>query len=153
MSATSFKPADFIEVQVAFVSGGAVRRERAGLRAVGAQNALLVGSMSFAEGSFLAIREDLRAAVFAKVLRTVTGSEGSAGSHVRAVSGLFEVRREPLAPPCMRALGLAWPCDAAAVKSAYRRLAKRLHPDGGGSVAAFGRLCAEYEAALELVAA
>jgi hypothetical protein len=40
-------------------------------------------------------------------------------------------------PPCLRALGLSFPCSEADVKEAYRRLAKELHPDRGGDVRRF----------------
>jgi len=40
-------------------------------------------------------------------------------------------------PPCLRALGLTWPCTETDVKRAYRRLAKELHPDRGGDVRRF----------------
>jgi hypothetical protein len=40
-------------------------------------------------------------------------------------------------PPCLRALGLSFPCTEADVKQAYRRLAKELHPDRGGDVRRF----------------
>ncbi len=59
-------------------------------------------------------------------------------------------QREEGAPGCLEALGLAWPCPMAEVKSAYRRLVKRSHPDGGGSHAEFLALQAAYEEALRL---
>jgi hypothetical protein len=59
-------------------------------------------------------------------------------------------RREPGSPRCLDTLGLAWPCTAAEVKSAYRKLVKRSHPDGGGSHAKFLALQAAYEEALQL---
>ena len=40
-------------------------------------------------------------------------------------------------PPCLRALGLSWPCTEDDIKQAYRRLAKELHPDRGGDVRRF----------------
>lgn len=42
-------------------------------------------------------------------------------------------------------LGLERDADAAAVKRAYRKLAKTAHPDGGGDADAFGRVTASYE--------
>jgi curved DNA-binding protein CbpA len=50
----------------------------------------------------------------------------------------------PLAAPAhLRAhlalLGLAWPCDWPAVRSAWRRAASATHPDHNGSAAAFRR--------------
>ncbi len=54
------------------------------------------------------------------------------------------------APECLQALGLPWPCTADEVRTAYRRLARRAHPDGGGSHDAFLALQAAYEQALHL---
>jgi len=59
-------------------------------------------------------------------------------------------RREQGSPGCLELLGLAWPCTVAEVKSAYRKLVKRSHPDGGGSHAGFLALQAAYEEALQL---
>lgn len=42
-------------------------------------------------------------------------------------------------------LGLRGPADAAAVKRAYRRLARRLHPDAGGDAEEFHRVRTAYE--------
>src|SRR4051794_1490156 len=42
-------------------------------------------------------------------------------------------------------LELAWPCTAEEVRAAYRRLSLRLHPDVGGSGAAFARLGADHQ--------
>lgn len=42
-------------------------------------------------------------------------------------------------------LGLRGPADAAAVKRAYRRLARRLHPDAGGDAEEFHRVRRAYE--------
>jgi hypothetical protein len=44
-------------------------------------------------------------------------------------------------------LGLSWPCDGAAVRRAYRRLARERHPDAGGTQADFVALQTAYEAA------
>lgn len=40
-------------------------------------------------------------------------------------------------PPCLRALGLTFPCSEDDVKEAYREKAKELHPDRGGDVGRF----------------
>ncbi len=45
----------------------------------------------------------------------------------------------------LEVLGLRPPVDAAAVKRAYRHLARELHPDAGGDAAAFLRVQAAYE--------
>jgi len=153
MSAPTFEPNDFLEVEIAFVAGGAIVREPARLRAVTQGTALLVGKTRLGAGTLVAVRATGAPAVFARVLRTAQGLDGSAGSQVRAVTGAFRVIEEQIAPACIRALGLTWPCGGEEVRKAYRRLAKRLHPDGGGSIAAFGRLRAEYLSALELTAA
>jgi hypothetical protein len=41
------------------------------------------------------------------------------------------------APEAARSLGLRWPCTAAELKAAWRRVAKVAHPDRGGSAEAF----------------
>jgi DnaJ-class molecular chaperone len=55
-----------------------------------------------------------------------------------------------LLPTCFDLLGLAFPCSVAEVKAAYRDLAKRAHPDRGGSHGEFLELQAAYEQALHL---
>ncbi len=50
-------------------------------------------------------------------------------------------------PPCLRALGLEWPCTEEDVKTAYRRLAKELHPDHGGDIKRFLLLHEQLEQA------
>jgi hypothetical protein len=51
---------------------------------------------------------------------------------------------------CFSLFGLSFPCTVAEVKAAYRRLAKRAHPDHGGSHGEFLKLQAAYEQALHL---
>ncbi len=51
---------------------------------------------------------------------------------------------------CIQMLNLSWPCTEAEVKSAYRKLAKSTHPDGGGSEEQFLELQQAYEQALQL---
>jgi hypothetical protein len=53
--------------------------------------------------------------------------------------------------PCLRALGLTWPCTAAEVTRAYRTLAKVAHPDTGGTTGDFQALQEAYEEALAFV--
>lgn len=53
-------------------------------------------------------------------------------------------------PACFDLLGLSFPCSVAEVKAAYRGLAKRAHPDRGGSHGEFLKLQAAYEQALHL---
>jgi hypothetical protein len=48
-------------------------------------------------------------------------------------------------------LGLAWPCTAEEARAAYRRRSLQLHPDVGGSGAAFARLGADYRLVQSLV--
>ena len=55
-----------------------------------------------------------------------------------------------LLPACFSLLGLSFPCTVAEVKAAYRDLAKRAHPDRGGSHGEFLELQAAYEQALHL---
>ena len=57
----------------------------------------------------------------------------------------------PSAAPCLTGLGLTLPCTRADVTTAYRLLARTMHPDVGGSHYAFVALRASYEAALRLV--
>lgn len=51
---------------------------------------------------------------------------------------------------CLDRLGLSFPCSIAEVKAAYRELAKRAHPDHGGSHDEFLALQAAYEQALHV---
>lgn len=53
-------------------------------------------------------------------------------------------------PGCLEILNLSWPCTVSEVKAAYRGLAKRIHPDAGGSHAEFLALQVAYEEALRL---
>jgi hypothetical protein len=55
-----------------------------------------------------------------------------------------------LSPACFDLLNLSFPCSIAEVKVAYRELAKRVHPDRGGSHDEFLALQAAYEEALRL---
>lgn len=57
------------------------------------------------------------------------------------------------APEVIARLGLSWPCTAADVKRAYRRLSHEAHPDKGGDAEAFRALRVAYEQALELAQA
>jgi hypothetical protein len=52
---------------------------------------------------------------------------------------------EPLA-----VLGLSWPCTVDDVKRAYRRLARKTHPDHGGDAEAFRNLTTAYEQLLSI---
>jgi hypothetical protein len=54
------------------------------------------------------------------------------------------------APVCFSLLKLSFPCTVTEVKAAYRKLAKRAHPDWGGSHSEFLQLQAAYEQALHL---
>jgi hypothetical protein len=54
-------------------------------------------------------------------------------------------------PRCLAALGLRFPCTVTQVKSAFKKLATKAHPDQGGSDATFVKLTQDYERALELV--
>lgn len=46
------------------------------------------------------------------------------------------------------ALGVTFPCSAASIKSAYRRLARKSHPDGGGDPAEFRAVEEAYREAM-----
>jgi hypothetical protein len=50
-------------------------------------------------------------------------------------------------PPCLRALGLEWPCSEEDVKIAYHRMARELHPDHGGDIRRFLLLQQQLEQA------
>jgi hypothetical protein len=54
-------------------------------------------------------------------------------------------------PKCVQDLGLKWPATEREVKRAFRRLARKHHPDVGGEAEAFRNLQQQYEAALALV--
>jgi curved DNA-binding protein CbpA len=51
----------------------------------------------------------------------------------------------------LEVLGLRWPCSAAEVKVAYRRLARATHPDVGGSAERFRQVNEAYERIAGLV--
>ena len=51
-------------------------------------------------------------------------------------------------PEGLRLLGLSWPCTAADVRTAYRRLARSAHPDSGGTHEQFLALQEAYTQAL-----
>jgi len=53
-------------------------------------------------------------------------------------------------PPCFQAMGFTdLPESAEDIKVQYKRMAKVMHPDAGGSAAAFDALTASYKACLE----
>jgi len=54
-------------------------------------------------------------------------------------------------PPALKALGLDADCTEEDVRTAYRRLAEKCHPDLGGSRREFNRLRRHYEEALRHV--
>jgi hypothetical protein len=64
-------------------------------------------------------------------------------------------RQSFAAPPAVIAalevLGLRWPCSAAEVKAAYRRLSRQTHPDVGGSAEGFRRVNEAYERVASIV--
>jgi hypothetical protein len=69
-------------------------------------------------------------------------------------TGRFHVAAGPgsrYVPECLRVLGLPRGCTEPEVRRAFRRLARRLHPDVGGDAEAFMRLEAAYRQALRLV--
>ncbi len=86
--------------------------------------------------------------------RTENHSQGEAGSNAsgpnaRGRDGARHPRSSPFPSTDPRQaalllLGLEAGASIAAIKRAYRRLAKAHHPDGGGDVAAFHRLDAAY---------
>ena len=52
---------------------------------------------------------------------------------------------------CLKTLGLTWPCTEDDVKRAYRRKAHEVHPDKGGSTAAFQAVQDAYKEALDFL--
>lgn len=81
--------------------------------------------------------------------------DGRAYSRSWRSSGYYYLKPELAArmgtvPPCLERLGLAPPATAAAVKSAYRRLSRELHPDQGGDHERFIEIQQAYEQALRL---
>jgi hypothetical protein len=54
-------------------------------------------------------------------------------------------------PTCLHALDLELPCTEEDVLSAYRELAKTMHPDRGGDLQQFLRLQKHFEQAMKLV--
>jgi hypothetical protein len=58
---------------------------------------------------------------------------------------------EPSRRSWLQVLELSWPCSAADVRKAYRRLALQRHPDRGGTNAAFNTLTKARDAALREV--
>ena len=54
-------------------------------------------------------------------------------------------------PPCLRALGLSFPCTEEDVKQAYRRRAEAVHPDRGGDIRRFLLLQQQLEQSLHYV--
>ena len=74
------------------------------------------------------------------------------------VSWCFEVALERDGRPmrggqyaCFTTRGLTWPCTEADVKRAYRQQAHEVHPDKGGSTAAFQALQTAYKEAMDVV--
>ena len=54
-------------------------------------------------------------------------------------------------PGCLRSLGLELPCTEEDVKTAYRNLAEKYHPDRGGDRRIFLRLQCQFEKSLEFI--
>jgi len=63
----------------------------------------------------------------------------------------WEKEQDGDVPECLQALGLKLPATEQQVKRAFRRLAKKHHPDAGGESQAFRHLQEQYETALALV--
>jgi hypothetical protein len=81
------------------------------------------------------------------------------GSHRHYTLNPNPPEREPdrSCPPHLQGplgvLGLNWPCTAKDVKAAYRRLARKRHPDSGGTHEDFLALRTAYETALRSLGA
>ena len=69
-------------------------------------------------------------------------------TQVAAVTPNWALRQQPA---CLKALGLKLPCREEEVIAAYRKLAKRMHPDRGGDLQEFLRLQKHFEQALRVV--
>ena len=61
------------------------------------------------------------------------------------------MRRNDLIPDCFVILGLNNEATVSDVKQAFRRLAKKTHPDVGGDAEEFKLIMGAYEQALEFV--
>jgi len=80
----------------------------------------------------------------------------SEGYQVGEVGPRDPPRHRPPAPgprAWLQVLELSWPCEAADVRRAYRRLALQRHPDRGGTAAAFHALTEARDAALRDIGA
>ncbi|MCP4190627.1 MAG: J domain-containing protein [Planctomycetaceae bacterium] len=79
-------------------------------------------------------------------------------AYLRALKGVlvriaypdFEIPAwlESETPPCLKALGLSLPCTEEELRSAYRELAKKMHPDRGGDIQRFLLLQQHFEQSL-----
>ncbi len=140
-------------------SGGRARTVSAELSGLGADGAeLLVGTL-LPVGSTL----DVEAAGNRYVATVKSSRPSSNGKWVVALklasgSWSYEMFRaaaaagmviETEAPACLRALGLPSAATAAEVERAYFALARRLHPDRGGTTESFSALHGHYLAALQ----
>ena len=68
------------------------------------------------------------------------------------ISGLKALPPSAPLDPCFVALGFdKMPEDISEVNAAYRRLAKAMHPDGGGTEQAFTTLTNNYDACVKIM--
>ncbi|GIX48229.1 MAG: hypothetical protein KatS3mg131_2440 [Candidatus Tectimicrobiota bacterium] len=97
------------------------------------------------------VQESPRRHVIEEFLRACRAARGPHRPHGDPHAAVLHAAGQAT-PACLRLLGLTWPCTTAEVKRAFRRQAKRLHPDVGGDSEAFQRLCRAYHEALALLA-
>ena len=84
-------------------------------------------------------------------------------AHLRALRGALVVVRNRFrnvgtpewikkeTPPSILALGLQWPCSEEEIRTAYRKLAEKNHPDLGGNRQRFLYLQQHFESAIQFV--
>ncbi|OPZ62718.1 MAG: Chaperone protein DnaJ [Candidatus Aminicenantes bacterium ADurb.Bin508] len=63
----------------------------------------------------------------------------------RLKDALRDLFGEGQIPEAAEVLGVSWPCTQEEARAAYRRKAREVHPDAGGSSEAFVRLKAAYD--------
>lgn len=94
--------------------------------------------------------------LFAEVVYSLVGLARAVEKGIFTLDMLLAgVPALPAAPPlepCFVAMGFStMPAGEAEVREQYKRLARVMHPDAGGSEEAFKALCQNYDACLEIV--
>lgn len=151
----------YVRCRVNVSRNGRIFTHLAMLANISTQGAMLWCEPCLPLGALVAIRFDnfQGSALLARVIRLIEGPNPAFGLALEDGELPFElfahlafaVSHPEWLPACIQRLGLAWPCSEQAVKTAYRRLAKKTHPDSGGDHQAFSDLNAAFEEALSLV--